>query len=67
MDMLYVVVIDLKQRGRIYAQDKATRVYDSPLPGIFLCSVISGCGTGNIKIMTVAVRLQAACTSKRKN
>lgn len=57
MDVFYVVVMELKQRELSYAQDKATRVYGSPLPGIFLCSVISGCGTITIKITVVAVRL----------
>lgn len=50
MDMFYVVVMELEQRGQSYAQDRATRVYDSPLPGIFLCSVISACGTGKLRL-----------------
>lgn len=57
MDVFYVVVMELEQRELSYAQDKATRVYGSPLPGIFLCSVVPGCDTGRIKITVVAVRL----------
>lgn len=57
MDMFYVVVMELEQRGQSYAQDRATRVYDSPLPGIFLCSVISGCGTGKLRLR----RRQSGC------
>lgn len=57
MDMFYVVVMELEQRGQSYAQDRATRVYDSPLPGIFLCSVISGRGTGKLRLR----RRQSGC------
>lgn len=58
--------MELEQRDLRHAQDNATRVYGSPLPGI-LCSVIPGCGTEGIKVTVVAVRLQAACANKSKN
>lgn len=53
MGVFYVVVMVLERRVLSDAENKATRVYGSPLPGIFLCSVISGCGTGRIKITVV--------------
>lgn len=67
MNVFYVVVMELEQRDLRHAQDNATRVYGSPLPGILLCSAIPGCGTEGIKVTVVAVRLQAACANKSKN